>query len=326
MKVLSKIAILLFCWLIVPAANAHEIRPSYLEIIQTETEHYNVTWKQPVSARGKLDIYPVFPEQCDEGKRQVRLVKSAIIENFTVTCELQNQSIEIRGLDRTLTDVFVRFVSLDGNLQIRVLHPSSRVMVLENTESSGVSGYLAVGVEHILSGWDHLLFVFALILLVRPAQILACVTAFTIAHSLTLGLSALGHISLPATAVEITVALSITLMGLEILKQTKGHNSLTARLGWPVTVLIGLVHGFGFAGALIEIGLPEQSKLLALLFFNLGVEIGQLAVIGVLLLSGWILFRINSEVQLHTKVIGAYCAGIAGTYWAIERTWSVFNL
>lgn len=326
MTVLTRIVIVFFCWFILPVASAHEIRPSYLEIVETQSKHYSVTWKQPVSARGKLAIVPSFPEACVVNPRQVRLVKSAIIETFSLNCDLQNKSIEIQGLDRTLTDVFVRFETIEGNLQTGVLRPSSKEMRLEKTETLGFVSYLTIGVQHILTGWDHLLFVFALILLVKPTRIVACVTAFTVAHSLTLGLSALGHFSLPSAAVEVTVALSITLMGLEILRQMNGNPSLTARLGWPVTFAIGLVHGLGFASALIEIGLPEQSKLLALLFFNLGVEIGQLAVIGALLVLGWLWFRLHRNVIPPTKLAGAYFAGIAGTYWAIERVWSIFTL
>lgn len=326
MTVLIRFVIIFFCWFFLLVAHAHEIRPSYLEIVETRSELYAVTWKQPVSARGKLAISPVFPEICTQSLQQVRLVKSAIIETFSLNCNLQNKSIEIQGLDRTLTDVYVRFESIDGNLRTGVLRPSSRIMSLEKTKTLGVISYLTIGIQHILSGWDHLLFVFALILLVKPNKILACVTAFTAAHSLTLGLSALGHFSLPSAAVEITVALSIILMGIEILKQLRGNPSLTARLGWPVTFAIGLVHGLGFAGALTEIGLPEQSKLLALLFFNLGVEIGQLTVIVALLVLGWLLFRLRRNTINQAKFAGAYIAGIAGTYWAIERVWLFFTL
>lgn len=325
MTIYSKLLIVLFWSLSIPVAVAHEIRPSYLEIVESGEQHYRVTWKQPVSARGKLAISPVFPDECSQTQQQIRLVKSAIIENFTLTCDLQNKLVKIEGLERTLTDVFVRFERTDGSLQTNVLQPSKQTMILGETRESGEISYLQIGVQHILTGWDHLLFVFALILLVKPRQIFTCVTAFTVAHSLTLGISALDHVSLPSIAVEITVAMSIALMGLEILRQTKGEPSLTARLGWPVSFIIGLVHGFGFASAIIEIGLPEQSKLLALLFFNLGVEIGQLAVIGGLLMTGLLIIRLQRELLHGSRVVGAYCAGIAGTYWTIERMWSMFS-
>ena len=323
MTYFAKFFILLGCYLIVPVALAHEVRPSYLEVVEIEATKYQITWKQPVSPRGKLAISPEFPENCEISEKQIRLVGSAIIEKYALNCNLNNQTIKIHGLDRTLTDVFVRFEKIDGTIQTEVLKPSSKMMILGAENSDGIISYLTLGIQHILTGWDHLLFVFALLLLVRPAKIIAYVTAFTVAHSITLGLSALGHFSLPSAAVEITVAFSITLMGLEILRQAKGETSLTAKLGWPVTFIIGLIHGFGFAGALIEIGLPEKAKLLALLFFNLGVEIGQLAVVVVILVTGWVVTHLRSDYVLPIKIAGAYCAGIAGAYWAIDRIWAM---
>ena len=194
--------------------------------------------------------------------------------------------------------------------------------------------YLRLGVEHILFGFDHLLFVLALVILVRDwRRVLVTVTAFTVAHSLTLGAATLGFVSVPGPPVEAAIALSIVLVAVEIINARRGTPSLAARWPWLVAFCFGLLHGFGFAGALSQVGLPHHAIPLALLFFNLGVEIGQLAFVGAVLTASW-MFRCAAAIRFEPPaverivnrldVIAVYAIGSIAAYWLIERTSAFF--
>lgn len=300
-------------------ANGHEVRPGYLELVETAPDEHAVTWKQPVLGDRRLKIDPAFPAACEAGPERAELTGGALIRRFTLTCPLRGETVAIAGLNRTLTDVFVRHTSANGDLQTAILRPGAASMVIGDPSGPGVGAYVRIGVDHIIFGWDHLLFVIGLVLLVRPRQLIGAATAFTLAHSVTLALSTLGGVSLPSAPVEIAIALSLALMGVEILHKRAGRPGLAARYPWSVAGLIGLVHGFGFAGALAEIGLPDGARALALLFFNIGVELGQLALIAALLGLGWLLARAMDNAPDLARVAGAYLVGIAGTFWAIER-------
>jgi hydrogenase/urease accessory protein HupE len=300
-------------------AAAHEVRPAYLEIRQTADQVYDVTWKQPILGERILRLEPVFPEGCELGAEAAENVGAALVRRFTVRCELEGGQIGIAGLDRTLTDVYLRIERQDAPVFSAVLRPGSPSVVFANAGNPGVWAYLMIGVEHILFGWDHLLFVAGLVLLVHWRQLVATATAFTVAHSITLSLSALAGISLPGAPVEIVIALSIALIGLEAIRRMRGEEGLSARFPWAIAFGFGLIHGFGFAGALAEIGLPKGTEFAALLLFNLGVELGQVAVIGALLVTGWIVARLRPSQLGALRYAGAYAVGIAGAYWAIER-------
>ncbi|MEM7661885.1 MAG: HupE/UreJ family protein [Pseudomonadota bacterium] len=308
-------------------ALAHEVRPAYLELLETEADQHSVVWKQPITGDRRLRIDPILPDACEPEDERTSTSGNAIIRRWSVNCDLTSGVISVEGLDRTLTDVFVRITDQAGETRSAVLRPASPELDLAGPVAAATAAYFQIGVEHIWFGWDHLLFVLGILLLVERRQLLGTVTAFTVAHSVTLGLSALGGVTLPGPPVEIVIALSISLLGLEALHKQWGRATIAARKPWLIAGLFGLIHGFGFAGALAEIGLPKQSEVLALLLFNLGVEAGQLAIIAAVLGAIWISAKAKLNVDSNAFAVrfaSAYMLGIIGTYWAIERSVATF--
>jgi hydrogenase/urease accessory protein HupE len=315
-------------WLLVFAASAivraHEIRPGYLKIRQIEVDTYDVTWRVPARGDGRLLIHARMPENCTEAApiRSSR-VPGAFIDRWTTNCAagLVGGTISIDGLVTTLTDVLVQIERLDGTLQTARLTPDSvsMIVVALPTWREVAATYLGLGVDHILSGVDHLLFVFALLLLVHgPKRLIATVTAFTVAHSITLVAATLGAVNVSQTPIEAIIALSIAVLAAELLRDGE-QATATQRWPWIIAFVFGLLHGFGFAGALTEIGLPEQSIPLALLFFNVGVEIGQLLfVLGCLTLAA-LARRINLSLPPALAHWPAYCIGSVAAFWTIDR-------
>ena len=320
-------ALLLLIWTATSliAASAHEVRPAYLELVETDPDTFSVVWKQPVRDGRRLRIDPVFPDTCVRGDDQRSAVGAALIQRWTLTCDLAGGTVSIAGLDRTLTDVFVRLDRLDEDVLTTVLRPGQASFDLSRPSGAGTSAYFRIGVEHIWFGFDHLLFVLGIMLLVKPRQLLGTITAFTVAHSITLALSALAGISLPGPPVEIVIALSIALLGVEVIYQLRGRASLASRRPWLIAALFGLVHGFGFAGALADIGLPKQSEVLALFLFNVGVEAGQIAIIAAVLALVWLIGRVRTIEATALRYAGAYALGLTGMYWAIERSVATFG-
>jgi hydrogenase/urease accessory protein HupE len=306
-------------------AHAHEVRPGYLEIRQTETETFDVLWKVPARGRLKLAIYARLPDNCVPLSAVVSTKGGgAFTDRWTVTCPggLSGGTIVIDGLSGTLTDVLARIERLDGSSQVFRLSPDAPVIVIEATPGwQQIAGtYLGLGVEHILSGIDHLLFVLALLLLVKGwRRLVATVTAFTVAHSLTLAAATLGFVHVPQRPIEAVIALSIAFVAAELVHLKSGQVSLTQRWPWAIAFIFGLLHGFGFAGALSEIGLPEQAIPLALLFFNVGVELGQLLFIAGVVAIGTIARRIAVPLPAWAPQLSAYAIGTVAAFWTIER-------
>ena len=333
-----------------PAA-AHEVRPAYLELTEVSAGRFEVLWKQPVLADAepglvrRLPLRPAFPAQCREAGRALpELTAAALLERWTIDCGaegLGDAPIEIAGLPRTLTDVLLRVRFVDGEAVDHLLRPEApRVAVSPETGGGmAVPAYLRLGVEHLLFGFDHILFVVGLMFLVRrPLQLVQVVTAFTAAHSITLALSTLGVLTLSQRPVEAVIALSILYLAVELARgagrpvgadgavgtagPASGASSL-ARSPWVIAFGFGLLHGFGFAGALADIGLPEQARAMALLLFNVGVEIGQLLVVGVLLA---VLYGLRArQVPLPAVVVQApiVVMGTVSAYWFLERVLSM---
>ena len=304
--------------------SAHEVRPAYLEVTETAPETFAVTWKQPVLDGKRLKLDPVFPEGCERERERADAAGGTLIQRWEMQCNLSTGHIEIAGLERTLTDAFVRVDRLTGDDLSAVLRPGALRLDLSSPTGAPTATYFRIGVEHILFGFDHLLFVLGLVLLVRPRQLLATVTAFTLAHSLTLAAASLGGITLPGPPVEIVIAMSIALLGAETIYRNRGHETLSQRKPWLIAFGFGLIHGFGFAGALAEIGLPKGAEVLALLLFNLGVEAGQVAFVGAVLLLVFLATRLARLPLAPARIIAAYGIGITGAYWAIERVVNVF--
>ena len=326
--------------LLAQPAVSDELRPGYLEIRQTGPGTYNLLFKIP--ARGedlRLAIYVKLPEGIqDVGPPRGSFGNGAYVERRSIRRDggLAGQAVSIEGLSATSTDVLVRIESLEGAIQTERLSPTKTSFLIQAVPGSGevAATYLWLGIEHILFGVDHLLFVLALVILVRGwKRVAITVTAFTIAHSITLAAATLGFVNAPGPPVEATIALSIMLVSVEILNARRGKPNLTARLPWLVAFSFGLLHGFGFAGALAEVGLPQHAIPVALLFFNLGVEIGQLAFVAAVLTAAG-LFRAAMALRFDPSlvqvaadrldVIAAYVIGTVAAFWLIERTSAFF--
>ena len=306
-------------------ALAHEVRPAYLEIRETAPEAYDLVWKVPARGDLRLSLDVVLPAECEMTRPVVRhSPPGAFVDRWSVRCPggLAGKEIEIRGLSATLTDALVRITHLNGSTQVtRVFPDEPRFEVQVAPGGWQVAGtYFRLGVEHILLGIDHLLFVLALLFVARTRWLLLkTITAFTVAHSITLALATLGFVHVPPAPVEAVIALSIVFVAAEILHARAGHPGITARSPWLVAFLFGLLHGFGFAGALSEIGLPQGHIPLALFFFNVGVEAGQIvfvgAVLGVAFLARPLLVRLPRWVEAAP----AYGIGSIAMFWVLER-------
>jgi hydrogenase/urease accessory protein HupE len=326
--------------LLAQPAISDELRPGYLEMRQTSPGAYNLLFKIP--ARGedlRLAIYVKLPEGTqDIAPPRASFSDGAYVERRSIRRDggLIGQAVSIEGLSATSTDVLVRIESLAGAIQTERLSPTKTSFVIQAVPGAGeVAGtYLRLGIEHILFGFDHLLFVLALVILVKTwSRVAITVTAFTIAHSITLAAATLGFVNVPGPPVEATIALSIMLVSVEILNARRGKPSLTARLPWLVAFSFGLLHGFGFAGALAEVGLPQHAIPVALLFFNIGVEIGQLlfvtTVLSLICLSRYLASQVLEPALIQRTfdrldVTAAYAIGIAAAYWLVERTTAFF--
>lgn len=311
-------------------AFAHEVRPAYLELRQTGPETYDVLWKVP--ARGdsmRLGLYAEFPEDSRSvSEPRGTMVNNALIERWMVQRAggLTGSTIRVAGLSQSTTDVLVRLERLDGTTQVTRLTPSAPSFVVEAAPRpmQVAATYLKLGVEHIIGGVDHLLFVLALLILVKGTRrLIWTVTAFTIAHSLTLAAATLGFVHVPGPPVEAGIALSIVFVAAEIIRSRQGLAGLTERFPWVVAFTFGLLHGLGFASALNEIGLPQSAIPVALLFFNVGVEIGQLvfiaAVFAVIALARQISRRVLVPELPWAWRVPPYAIGSVAAFWVIQR-------
>ncbi len=310
----------LFIWLCGISANAHEIRPAALELTEQSGGTVAVVWKQPILSGRKLKMRPVLPDQCPAPETTRQLISGdAIVESWQVSCQLDKGRIMIEGLDRTLTDVFVRLSTADGEETTLILRPASASFALGDPGGSPARAYLQIGAEHMLFGWDHLLFVLGLLLLTPVRKLLWVITAFTLGHSITLAITALGLFSLPSKPVELLIALSIFFLAVEVVRKWAGKTSLTIRRPWLIALGFGLLHGLGFAGALADIGLPKGQEIWALLLFNLGVEIGQILFVGAILAALWLIGRSPVDRRKWVEIPAVYLVGGLGAFYTLSR-------
>ena len=304
---------------------AHETRPGLLEITENGPETYSLLWKRPSGGEVEIRIAPVVPEGCRfVAPDRQQLTPGAEIVRGTLECPggLAGKTLRIGGLETTITDVLVRLHHADGRLESHVLRPVEPAVVLGGKTSGGqrALGYLRLGGEHILLGVDHLLFVLGLLLIVADRwMLLKTISAFTLAHSITLAIATLGYAAAPGPPLNAAIALSILFLGPEIVRRWRGESSFTIRHPWVVAFAFGLLHGFGFAGALSEIGFPAQQIPLALLCFNLGVEAGQLAFVAALLLLARLPALLRVDAPRGWPTAAAYGIGALASYWLIER-------
>lgn len=325
--------------LVGPTTQAHEVRPGFLQLRQLDTTTYDLLWKVPARGDRRLGIYVRLPRSCRITESITRFADNAFIERARLRCEsgLFAERIAIDGLEDTRTDVLVRIERVDGTSQTVRLTPEKASFTVTEAESSiAVAGaYFGLGIEHILFGFDHLLFVLALLFVVRNwGRLVATVTAFTVAHSLTLAAATLGWVHVPRQPVEAAIALSIVFVAADVLRA--GKDSLTRRAPWIVAFAFGLLHGLGFAGALSAVGVPEHAVPLALLFFNLGVEAGQLAFIASVFVLLWLLksrrVRHSLMADYHSLHVAAkvstpaaYAIGVLAAFWVFQRTVSFWG-
>ena len=315
------------------AAMAHESRPAYLEINETAAGRYSVLWRTPVLSGMRLPIALRFAEgvrtliEPVESELNDSLIERRIID--TGPAGLIGQRIEFVGLQASITDVLVRVSRLDGSLTTTLVHPAQPWIEIAATPGAfSVAGtFLAHGIQHILGGFDHLLFVLGLLLVSNGWMLVKTITAFTLAHSITLALAVLGAVRLPGPPVEATIALSILLLAVEIARKNRGEISFTLQWPWVVAFCFGLLHGFGFAGALAQIGLPQRDLPLALFTFNVGVEIGQLMfVAAVLSLRALLLrFRRARPTLLYARPVASYGLGTLAAFWFFESVSSFWS-
>jgi hypothetical protein len=308
--------------------RAHELQPGFLELRETAPGRYDVLWKLPSlgeSSDVRMPIAPVFPDACRQlGEVRTERAGSAWLFTARVECKpgLAGRTIAIDGLEAFSTDVLVRVQHADGGVETHVLKPVQASVTLRaaGDSSRGVGAYLYLGIEHILLGVDHLLFVLGLLLIVRDRwMVLKTVTAFTIAHSITLAVATFGIARVSAAPLNAAIALSILFLGPEIVRRWRVETSFTIRHPWVVAFAFGLLHGFGFASGLAQLGLPKNEIPLALLLFNVGVEVGQVAFVLVVLL----LERAFRLLQIHwprvVERLPGYVVGTLGAFWTIQR-------
>ena len=313
-------------------ASAHELRPAYLELRETQSETYDVLFK--VAAGGaslRLALYPELPETCTRAQPpRSAFVDGAWIERWSVRCPggLAGGTIAITGLSGTTTDALVRLSDLRGRSQVQRLTPDRPSFVVPAAPSPRrvALTYLRLGIDHILLGVDHLLFVLGLVLIVPDRfTLFKTITAFTLAHSLTLAAATLGYVSAPVAPIEAAIAMSILFLGPEIVRHQRGETSLTIRRPWLVAFAFGLLHGFGFASGLRTAGLPHGDIPVALLCFNVGVEFGQLGFVALILLLAGSLRVLEIRWPRILALAPGYAVGSLGAYWTFQRAWMLFG-
>ena len=321
-------AVALLGFFAAPDAQAHEARPAYLELTEASAGRYEVLWRTPLLSGQRLPVALALPEETrDIVEPTERVLSDSVVERRVVDfgpTGIAGKRLDFPGLQMTITDVLVRVTLRDGAHWTDLVKPGQPW--IEMRERQGVlaitGAYVSHGVWHILTGFDHLLFVLALMLIVRKGWMLVkTITAFTIAHSITLGLATLGVIHVPAAPVEATIALSIMLLATEIARLSRGRPSLTSRFPWAVAFSFGLLHGLGFAGALSQVGLPQGDVPLALLSFNVGVELGQLAFVAVVLAAYALVnrLRLPGRAMEYAQPAAYYAIGTLSAFWFFDR-------
>jgi hypothetical protein len=307
-------------------AFAHELRPGFLELRETGPETYSFLWKRPSGGEVEILIAPIVPEGCRLATPDRQAPSpGAVVVRGTLTCAggVAGKRVAIAGLESTVTDVLVRVHHADGRLESHLLRPATPVVVLGAASTSGerALGYVQLGVQHILLGVDHLLFVLGLLLIVDGRLMLVkTITSFTLAHSLTLAIATLGYAQAPLLPLNAAIALSILFLGPEIVRRWRGESSFTIRHPWVVAFAFGLLHGFGFASGLTAMGLPQAEIPLALLLFNVGVELGQLAFVTLVFLLERSFRVLELRWPPAVERLPGYAVGTLGAFWTIQRT------
>ena len=323
-RTLSAVLVVLF---LTQPAQAHRFAPSLLKVVETSEQHYNVVWKTPAQGTSNIPLLPVWPESCEvTSASPTQLEGTGNVSSWQLKCDqlgeagLVGQSLGVTGLGANQASAMVMLNLRDGRNYQQVLNAESAEFIIPAEPGQGqvMTEYSVLGMDHIWSGFDHLMFVFGLLLLVGwGSRLLWTITAFTLGHSITLALVTLGYFEYPVSLVEFTIALSIFVLALELAREGKG--GLFRLYPWWLAGGFGLLHGMGFAGALAEAGLPQDNVPLALLFFNVGIEIGQITFIFLIMLVWWSVRRPIAPVQQRLLPIPVYILGGLSAMWCIER-------
>jgi hydrogenase/urease accessory protein HupE len=305
---------------------AHEVRPAYLEMHEDSAGKFRVLWKTPMRGDLRLALSPAFSGPTELlTPITTRRTDNAAVQTWTLKAvrPLRGQSLRIAGLEATMTDALVRIEFADGGAWVKRLTPAEPAAEIPARQSLWqlAAVYSRLGFEHILLGVDHLLFVLGLLLIVRGRLTLfKTITAFTVAHSLTLAVATLGFASAPLAPLNAAIAMSILFLGPEIVRTWRGETSLTIRRPWVGALAFGLLHGFGFASGLSTTGMARAAIPQALLWFNVGVELGQVAFVGLFLALGWSYRVLEMRWPVWVARAPGYSVGVCGAFWFIERT------
>ena len=312
-------------------ASAHEARPAYLELKETSPGQFTVLWRTPVLAGMGLPVALALPDDIKNiTEPKVEELADSVVERRAIDAGpngLAGERIEFPGLQLTITDVLVRVEMLDGRKWTTIVHPSQPWVEIVASQSrlGVVETYIVQGVRHILFGADHMLFVLGLLLIVKDRwMLLKTVTAFTVAHSITLAIATLGYAEVPVVPLNAAIALSILFLGPEIVRSWRGETSFTIRHPWVVAFAFGLLHGFGFASALTSAGLPHHELPLALVSFNVGVELGQLGFIALVLALERSFRILEVRWPRWVEMLPGYTVGSLGAFWTIQRVAVLF--
>ena len=311
--------------------HAHESQPGSLDIRQIAGDRYDVVWKAPIyygrPHPARLELPASWRTVVEPTERT--LPDSIVSRQVVAVGEkgVEGSVVSFPGLEGTITDVFVRLSRLDGTAMTAVVRPTSPNAVLRGERSwhTTAGEYIGLGFHHIMLGVDHLLFVLGLLLIVRGRMMLfKTVTSFTVAHSVTLAIATLGYASVPLPPLNAAIALSILFLGPEIVRSWRGETSLTIRYPWIVAFLFGLLHGFGFASGLSTTGMPKAELPWTLLFFNVGVELGQIGFVSLTLLLSRAFRVLEVRWPVWAERAPGYAVGVCGAYWTVQRTVMLF--
>jgi hydrogenase/urease accessory protein HupE len=316
-------------WVLLFAAaaplSAHQFAPALLEVDELAGDEAAVRWKQPAVRVQGSQLRPILPVECQGlGDPEVQQEGTGIRASWRMLCPggLAGKSVGVEGIAGSQADVLLRITLRDGRQLRQVLKAEapSFTIAADGRPGGVVRDYARLGIEHILLGWDHLLFVLALVLLIGWGRsLLWTITAFTAGHSVTLALAALGVVHVPQGPIEAAIALSIYFLAVELVRAHREERTLTQRAPWAIAAGFGLLHGLGFAGALAEVGLPTAEIPLALFAFNLGIELGQLAFVALVLLVSWAATRLPVRWPRWVRAAPAYGIGTLAVYWFLER-------
>jgi len=324
---------LALAWLAPSFAAAHEVRPALIQITESRPNTYDLVWKQPMVGDLTIHLVPHLSSGAIDRPADSEEVQPGFvirIWHVKAGAPLDGQTVSVEGLPQSVTDVLLRITTADGKIVNDVLRPAdpSRTLALAAPKGLHVPAYVRLGILHILTGFDHLMFVLGLLLLIGPSwRLVKAISAFTVAHSITLALAALGFVHFPSAVIEACVALSIVFVACELVPAPGRPETLTHRYPWVIAFTFGLLHGLAFAGALAEVGLPAGEEPMALFLFNVGVEIGQLmfvaAALAAIFALRWLRARLTWDTATFARVAPAYVIGGCSAFWLIQRIFAV---